>query len=183
MLSDMGISEGVPCWEHIGHPITSLTNTQAHFSHDWAEPCFHTGALQLASSSATSSQRRCDHCRPLSCHHTLLDCCRNYSWRSDGRVVGHMSTGIYSTWWLPALPRNQYVATCALWLHNGSKRCSVGVHADNKSETTRQLIFIWVQYFLSEMFTCSTCAFKERQRLLKQSKCSAESDSSETHTS
>lgn len=42
MLSDMVISEGVPCREHIGHPITSLTNTQAHFSHDWTEPCFHT---------------------------------------------------------------------------------------------------------------------------------------------
>ena len=40
------------------------------------------------------------------------------------------SSRIYSSWRFPASPRNQFMAACALWLDNSSKRRSAGVHRE-----------------------------------------------------
>lgn len=149
--------EGSPAWSARLRPVIHMTELNLTFH---AEP----GGWPL-SLSATSSQSRCDHCRLLSCHHTSLNSCETAVSAQAAVLLGHMSSRIYSSWWLPALPGNQYMATCALWLHNSSKRYSAhtdGWEPDNKSETAQLLIFLLLQHFLIEMFTCSTRAFKEK---------------------
>lgn len=108
-------------------------------------------------------------------------------------LSGHMSPRIYSSGWFSsssASPRNQYMATCAIWLtRNSSRRCSVGVHAQILAQLSAQttkpkpLISLF-------SFDCSTSSLKclhaahvlskKRQRLLKHRKRSAASDSSDT---
>lgn len=87
-MTDTGRNEGSPALNKSPFKSHHSAVVRGQHSHTCAEPHFHTGLPQLA----TSSQRRRDHCRPLSCRCAPLDCCENYS---DSGVVGtHVSQNL-----------------------------------------------------------------------------------------
>ncbi len=72
------VLKGWVTWVTVTGPLLGAypsTNTQAHYSHDWAKPHFHTGPCNSPLSLRLHLKKCCDHCRLLSCHYTLLNCC------------------------------------------------------------------------------------------------------------
>lgn len=68
-------------WQHSNH-ITQ------QFWGSWIKGVSSGSLPHRTLQTATSSQRRRDHCKPLSCHHTLLNCCETTSQCSGSAVVG-----------------------------------------------------------------------------------------------
>lgn len=171
----------------MGSHAWSIVLVQSHPS--TIRPIFHMTELNLTSTPDPTIGlhlcdfiTRCDHCRLPSCHHTLLNCCETTLSSRAAVLLGHMSSRIHSSWRLPALPRNQYMATCALWLHNSTKRCSVRVHTEIlarwKCQTTKVklLLCLFSFYCSASSLKCLHAAHvlsKKRQRCLKHRKRSA----------
>lgn len=161
MMSDTGLSETVPSLEHAPHltlwPVIPMTELNLTFH---TEPC--SWPLSL---SGTSSQRRCDHRRLLSCHHTSLNGCETAVSSWAAALLGHMSSRIYCFWRLPAIPE---INTWQPVLYGNITIWKDIVHIqryrgpDNEREIANLFIFLVLQHFLIEMFTCSTRAFKEK---------------------
>lgn len=144
------------CLEHIGRPVIPLTSAQDIHMTDLNLASRPDPAIgpQLYRFMTTTPGSLSTSKLPSHSPELLL----NYLQSSDVGLDGSLHCPEIYTWqpMLYGYPTflNEVASESAKILHIDSV-------PDSKSETFHQIIFLWMQYFLVEMFTCNTCAFKE----------------------